>query len=88
MSWKNDRPTCRQLKLIKDIEAEFGEQFTGTTKGEAADYMRQCDDTNLAWEIWQLVKDGNTDSLYSIEEWLQEDYQEENNDLFNVTDMC
>lgn len=38
MSWKNDRPTCRQLKLIKDIEAEFGEQFTGTTKGEAADY--------------------------------------------------
>lgn len=39
MSWKNDRPTCRQLKLIKDIEAEFGEQFTGTTKGEAADYI-------------------------------------------------
>ena len=39
MSWKNDRPTCRQLKLIKDIEAEFGEQFTGTTTGEAADYI-------------------------------------------------
>lgn len=39
MSWKNDKPTCRQLKLIKDIEAEFGEQFTGTTKGEAADYI-------------------------------------------------
>ena len=39
MSWINDKPTCRQLKLIKDIEAEFGEQFTGTTKGEAADYI-------------------------------------------------
>jgi len=52
---------------------------TGEIKQTRADYMRQCDDTNLAWEIWQLVKDGNTDSLYSIEEWLQEDYQEENN---------
>ena len=40
--------------------------------------MRQCDDTDLAWEIWQLIKDGNTDSLYHIEKWLQEEYQEEN----------
>ena len=39
MSWKNDKPTCRQLKLIKDIEAEFGEPFTGTTKGEATEYI-------------------------------------------------
>lgn len=41
MSWKNNKPTCRQLKLIKAIEAEFGEQFTGTTKGEAAEYIEK-----------------------------------------------
>jgi len=57
MSWKNDRPTCRQLKLIKDIEAEFGEQFTGTTKGEAADYIdkwlktaKQDIDRSINWD--------------------------------------
>ena len=51
---------------------------TGKVKQTRADYMRQCDDTDLAWEIWQLIKDGNTDSLYHIEKWLQEEYQEGN----------
>ena len=41
MNWRNDRPTYKQLNLIKDIEDEFGEKFTGTTKGEATDYIEK-----------------------------------------------
>ena len=43
--------------IRKDIEAEFGEQFTGTTKGEAADYIdkwlktaRQDIDRSINWD--------------------------------------
>lgn len=39
MNWRSDKPTYKQLNLIKDIEDEFGEMFNGTTKGEAADYI-------------------------------------------------
>ena len=39
MSWRNDRPTYKQLNFIKELEDEYGEEFTGTTKGEAADYI-------------------------------------------------
>ena len=41
MNWKNDKPTNKQLNLIKDLENEFGEKFAGTTKGEAANYIRK-----------------------------------------------
>ena len=38
-----------------------------------AEYMRQCDDASLAFEIWNLIKDGNIDDLYHIERWLKEE---------------
>ena len=38
-NWKADKPTNKQLNFIKELEAEFGEKFTGTTKGEASDYI-------------------------------------------------
>ena len=41
MNWRNDKPTCKQLNLIKKLEDEFGEKFTGTTKGEASDYINK-----------------------------------------------
>ena len=57
MNWRNDKPTYKQLHLIKDIEAEFGEKFTGTTKGEATDYIdkwlktaRQDIDKFINWD--------------------------------------
>ncbi len=37
-----------------------------------AEYMRQCDDSSLAFKIWEFIKDGNIDSLYSVEHWLKE----------------
>lgn len=39
MSWRDDKPTYKQLNFIKELEDEYGEEFTGTTKGEAADYI-------------------------------------------------
>lgn len=39
MTWRDDKPTYKQLNFIKDIEAEVGEKFVGTTKGEAAEYI-------------------------------------------------
>lgn len=39
MSWRDDKPTYKQLNFIKELEDEYGEAFTGTTKGEAADYI-------------------------------------------------
>ena len=39
MSWKDDKPTYKQLNLIKDLEDEFGEKFVGITKGEASVYI-------------------------------------------------
>lgn len=39
MNQISNKPTKRQLSLIQDIEAEFGEKFTGTTKKEASDYI-------------------------------------------------
>lgn len=38
-NWKNEAVTEKQLAFIKNIEAEFGEKFTGTTKGEASVYI-------------------------------------------------
>ena len=37
-----------------------------------AEYMRQCDHASLAFKIWEFIKDGNIDSLYSVEHWLKE----------------
>jgi hypothetical protein len=39
MDWRTDKPTLKQVNLIKELEDEFGEKFTGTTKGEASDYI-------------------------------------------------
>lgn len=57
MSWQNDKPTYKQLNLIKDLEDEFGEKFTGTTKKDAADYIdkwlkiaRQDIDHSINWD--------------------------------------
>ena len=43
--------------MIKDLEDEFGEKFTGTTKGEASDYIdkwlkiaREDIDRNVNWD--------------------------------------
>ena len=41
-----------------------------------AEYMRRCDDETLAFKIWELIKDGNADSLYHIEKWLKEKHHE------------
>ena len=38
-NWKTDKPTYKQLNFIKELEDEFGEKFTGTTKGEASNYI-------------------------------------------------
>ena len=38
-NWKNEKPTYKQLNLIKDIEDEFRVKFTGKTKGEAVEYI-------------------------------------------------
>ena len=57
MNWRSDKPTYKQLNLIKDIEDEFGEKFTGTTKGETADYIdkwlktaKQDVDRSVNWD--------------------------------------
>lgn len=53
----SNKPTKRQLSLIQDIEAEFGEKFTGATKKEASNYIdkwlnyaRQDIDRNINWD--------------------------------------
>ena len=39
------------------------------------EYIRRCDDATLAFKIWELIKDGNADSLYHIETWLKEKHE-------------
>lgn len=43
-TWRNDPITEKQLRLIQEMD-EFSEfplpRFTGTTKGEACDYINQ-----------------------------------------------
>ena len=39
MNQISNKPTKKQLSLIQDIEAEFGEKFTGATKTEASNYI-------------------------------------------------
>ena len=39
MSWRNDAPTEKQLNYIKIMEEEIGEKFTGSTKGDACDFI-------------------------------------------------
>ena len=41
MGWRNERPTYKQLNFIKELEDEHGVAFTGTTKGEAADFIKK-----------------------------------------------
>ena len=41
MSWRNDKPTHKQLSYIKELEEYFGKPFTGSTKGEASDYINE-----------------------------------------------
>lgn len=40
-NWKTDKPTYKQLNFIKELEDEFGEEFIGTTKGEAYEYINK-----------------------------------------------
>lgn len=44
MSWRNENATEKQLKVISDMN-DFSEhnipEFTGTTKGEASDYINK-----------------------------------------------
>ena len=42
MSWRNDKPTYKQLNHIKFLEDDYGVKFTGTTKGEASDFIDKC----------------------------------------------
>ena len=39
MTWRDEKPTYKQLNMIKDLEDDFGEKFNGITKGEASDYI-------------------------------------------------
>ena len=39
MKSQDNTPTYKQLNLIKELEAEFGEKFTGTTKKDASVYI-------------------------------------------------
>lgn len=39
MSWRNDQITQKQKEFIDAIQESTGVQFTGTTKGEASDYI-------------------------------------------------
>lgn len=57
MRRQNDLPTYKQKALIKDLENEFGEKFTGATKKEASNYIdkwlkyaRQDIDRNINWD--------------------------------------
>ena len=57
MSWRDDKPTYKQLNMIKDLQDEFGEEFNGTTKGEASDYIdkwmkviKEDVDRNYNWD--------------------------------------
>lgn len=38
-NWRDDKPTYKQLNYIKELEDEYGCSFTGTTKGEASDFI-------------------------------------------------
>ena len=42
MSWKDDKPTYKQLNYIKFLEDDYGVKFNGTTKGEASDFIDKC----------------------------------------------
>ena len=39
MTWRDDKPTYKQLNLIKDLEDDYGVKFNGTPKGEASAYI-------------------------------------------------
>ena len=39
MGWRSKSPTARQLQLIEALELDCGVEFTGTTRGEACDYI-------------------------------------------------
>ena len=41
MGWRDERPTYKQLNFIKELEDENDVTFTGTTKGEAADFIKK-----------------------------------------------
>lgn len=42
MSWKDDKPTYKQLNYIKFLEDDYGVKFNGNTKGEASDFIDKC----------------------------------------------
>ena len=39
MSWRNKLPTEKQLGYIKALSDQYGCKFTGTTRGEACDFL-------------------------------------------------
>ena len=38
--WKSDKASRKQMEYIHAIENELGVSFTGTTKGEASDFIK------------------------------------------------
>ena len=46
MNWRNDKATYKQLNYIKELEDYYGVKFTGTTKGEASDYIAKVHKDN------------------------------------------
>lgn len=42
-TWRDEKPTQEQLKIIRDLEQKDGfGKFAGLTKGDAAEYISLC----------------------------------------------
>lgn len=41
MSWRNEKPTEKQLALIRNLEKDY-RNFIGKTRGEASDYIDEA----------------------------------------------
>ena len=56
-NWKNEKPTVKQLEYIQFIENQYGIKFTGTTKGEASNFIDKAykqfrlDLENINWDV-------------------------------------
>ena len=71
-------PTCESCEYAQYCGAteimRKCERHNKKVKQTKAEYIRQCDDASLAFEIWNLIKDGNIDDMYHIERWLKEEH--------------
>lgn len=76
---KEEKTKCSRCGGTSDVECEFYGKYECPYQPLTitnAEYMRRCDDETLGFKIWELIKDGNTDSLYHIERWLKEKHHE------------